>query len=43
MNSSTSNLISILCKLSTNKYMLMVKKHYRQDYKKYDKTNYKNK
>ena len=40
MNSSTSYLkMSMLCKSSTNKYMIMVKKKcYRQDYEKYDKT-----
>ena len=40
MNNSTSYLMSILCKSSTSKYMIMVKKRYRQDYKKYDKTIY---
>ena len=37
MNSSTSYLMSMLCKSSTNKYMIMVKKKkngYRQDYEK---------
>ena len=39
LNSSTSHLMSILYKSSTNKYMIMVKKKcYRQDYEKYDKT-----
>ena len=38
MNSSTFYLMSMLCKSSTNKYMIMVKKSYRQDYEKYDKT-----
>ena len=38
MNSSTSYLMSMLCKSSTYKYIIMVKKRYRQDYEKYDKT-----
>ena len=39
MNSSTSYLMFMLGKSSTNKYMIMVKKKcYRQDYEKYDKT-----
>ena len=38
MNSSTSYLMSMLCKSSSNKYVIMVKKRYRQDYEKYDKT-----
>ena len=39
MNSSTFYLMSMLCKSSTNKYMIIVKKKsYRQDYEKYDKT-----
>ena len=37
MNSSSSYLMSMLCRSSTNKYMIMVEKHYRQDYEKYDK------
>ena len=37
MNSSSSYLMSKLCESSTNKYMIMVKKSYRQDYEKYDK------
>ena len=37
MNSSTSYLMSMLYKSSTNKYMIMAKKCYRQDYEKYDK------
>ena len=40
MNSFTSYLMSMLCKSSTNKYMIMVKKKkkcYIQDYEKYDK------
>ena len=33
MNSSSSYLMSMLCKSSTNKFMIMVKKkRYRQDY-----------
>ena len=32
MNSFTSYLMSMLCKSSNNKYMIMVKKGYRQDY-----------
>ena len=39
MNSSSSYLMSMLCKSSTNKYMIMAKKCYRQDYEKYDKTS----
>ena len=38
MNNFTSYLMSMLCKSSTNKYMIMAKKCYRQDYEKYDKT-----
>ena len=38
MNSSSSYLISMLCKSSTNKYILMIKKCCRHDYEKYDKT-----
>ena len=38
LNSSSSYLMSMLCKLSTNKFMIMVKKCYRQDYEKCDKT-----
>ena len=37
MNSFTSYLMSMLCKSSTNKYMIM-EKCYRQDFEKYDKT-----
>ena len=37
INSSTSYVMSMFCKSSTNKYKIMVKKRYRQDYKKYDK------
>ena len=37
LNSSSSYLMSILCKSSINKFMIMVKKRYRQDYEKYDK------
>ena len=43
LNSSSSYLMSMLCKLSTNKFMIMVKKCYRQDYDKYDKTILKKK
>ena len=38
MNSSSSYLMSMLCKSSTNKNIIMVKKCHRQDYDKYDKT-----
>ena len=38
MNSSSSYLMSMLCKSSTNKYMIMVKNVVDKDYEKYDKT-----
>ena len=38
MNSSTAYLISMLCKSSTNKYMIMIKNVIDKDYEKYNKT-----
>ena len=38
MNSSSTYLLFVLCKSSTNKYMIMVKKRYRKNYEKYDIT-----
>ena len=43
MNSSSSYLMSMLCKSSTNKYMIMVKNVVDKDYEKYDKTILKKK
>ena len=36
MNNSTSHLMSMLCKSSTSKYMII-----RREHEKYDKANYK--